>query len=122
MVDFNSVAVSGPTRAYTLDVDGPIDPTFIHSQKKVVNICKDCGSENLFKSHTDHQNHKKIQNEIQASAASWFEKRIFIMWPLIMIFCMWAAVDQNGWVGLFQGFFGVLFSAILIEWMNSQTN
>ena len=50
LVDFNSVAVAGPTRAYTLDTDGPIDPTIIRSSSKVVNVCKNCGSQNLFKS------------------------------------------------------------------------
>ncbi len=49
-VDFNSVAVSGPARAYTLDLDGPVDPTIIRSSSKVVNVCKNCGSQNLFQS------------------------------------------------------------------------
>jgi hypothetical protein len=48
MVDFNSVSESGPTRAYTLDLEGPVDPTIIRSSSKVVNICKTCGSKSLF--------------------------------------------------------------------------
>jgi hypothetical protein len=50
MVDFNSVSESGPTRAYTLDLEGPVDPTIIRSSSKVVNVCKTCGSKSLFQS------------------------------------------------------------------------
>jgi hypothetical protein len=49
-VNFNSVAISEPNRAYTLDVEGSIDPTIIRSSSKVVNVCKNCGSQNLFQS------------------------------------------------------------------------
>ncbi len=55
MVDFNSTSVQGPTRAYTLDLDGPIDPTIIRSSSKVVNVCKNCGSQNLFHSEAAFQ-------------------------------------------------------------------
>jgi hypothetical protein len=54
-VDFNSTSVQGPTRAYTLDLDGPIDPTIIRSSSKVVNVCKNCGSQNLFQSEAAFQ-------------------------------------------------------------------
>ena len=61
MVDFNSVAVSGPTRAYTLDTDGPIDPTIIHSSSKIVNVCKNCGSKDLHASKKASQaNQQKL--------------------------------------------------------------
>jgi len=52
-VDFNSTSVSGPTRAYTLDSGGTIDPTIIHSSSKVINVCKNCGSQSLFQSEAD---------------------------------------------------------------------
>ena len=52
-VDFNSVAVSGPKRAYTLDSDGPIDPTYISNSATVVNVCKTCGCQTLFSSKQD---------------------------------------------------------------------
>lgn len=52
-VDFNSVAVNGPKRAYTLDSDGPIDPTYISNSSTVVNVCKTCGCQNLFSSKLD---------------------------------------------------------------------
>ena len=54
-VKFNSATVSGPTRAYTLDLDGPIDPTIIRSSSKIVNVCKNCGSQNLFQSEAAFQ-------------------------------------------------------------------
>jgi hypothetical protein len=58
-VDFNSTAVSGPTRAYTLDLDGPIDPTIIRSSSKVVNVCRNCGNQNIFHSKAAYQANQK---------------------------------------------------------------
>lgn len=54
-VDFNSTSVQGPARAYTLDLDGPIDPTIIRTTSKIVNVCKNCGSQNLFQSEPAYQ-------------------------------------------------------------------
>ncbi len=49
-VDFNSVAVTAPKRAITMDTDGPVDLTSISSSSHVVNVCKNCGCQNLFSS------------------------------------------------------------------------
>ena len=54
-VDFNSTSVQGSARAYTLDLDGPIDPTIIRTTSKIVNVCKNCGSQNLFQSEPAYQ-------------------------------------------------------------------
>ena len=43
-VDFNSVAVSNPKRAYSMDLEGDVTPTVITSSNaKVINVCKSCG-------------------------------------------------------------------------------
>lgn len=47
-VDFNSTNISRPTHAFTLDVEGPIDPTIIRSKSSVVNLCKNCGNEVIY--------------------------------------------------------------------------
>ena len=79
MVDFNSVAVSGPTRAYTLDTEGPIDPTIIRSSSQVVNVCKVCGSQTLFHSKAAAlANQKRIAN-------TYSEKKFHMV--LISIIC-----------------------------------
>ena len=72
MVDFNSVAVSGPTRAYTLDTDGPIDPTIIHSSSKIVNVCKNCGSKDLHASKKASQaNQQKLAKASSKESIAW---------------------------------------------------
>ncbi|MDB4660797.1 sel1 repeat family protein [Akkermansiaceae bacterium] len=43
MVEFNSTAVSSPTAAVTLDLEGDFDPTRIASKTRVLNVCKECG-------------------------------------------------------------------------------
>ena len=43
MVEFNSAAVSSPTAAVTLDLEGDLDPTSIASKTQVFNVCKECG-------------------------------------------------------------------------------
>ncbi len=53
-VDFNSVAVSQPTSAFTMDMDGPVDPTVVRSSSTVINVCKNCGSQDLFPSAAAH--------------------------------------------------------------------
>jgi len=43
-VDFNSVAVSNPKRAYSMDLEGDVTPTVITSSNaQVINVCKSCG-------------------------------------------------------------------------------
>ena len=43
-VDFNSVAVSNPKRAYSMDLGGDVNPTVITSSKaQIINVCKSCG-------------------------------------------------------------------------------
>ena len=68
MVDFNSVSVSGPARAYTLDLEGPVDPTIIRSSAKVVNVCKNCASENLFQSEASYKLDVKEANRKNKNA------------------------------------------------------
>lgn len=46
MVEFNSAAVSSPTAAVTLDLEGDLDPTSIASKTQVLNVCKECGEHN----------------------------------------------------------------------------
>ena len=53
-VDFNSVAVNKPTSAFTLDLEGPVDPTVVRSSSTVINVCKTCGSQDLFPSAEAH--------------------------------------------------------------------
>ena len=48
-VDFNSTSASRVTGAYTMDLEGPIDPTIVRSESKVVNVCKNCGCTDLAK-------------------------------------------------------------------------
>lgn len=51
MVEFNSTAVSSPTAAVTLDLEGDFDPTRIESKTQVFNVCKECGQhDNLYQS------------------------------------------------------------------------
>jgi hypothetical protein len=50
-VDINSVAVSKPRGALSMDIEGDVTPTMIHSTSNIINICKSCGeSDYLFDS------------------------------------------------------------------------
>ena len=42
-VDINSVAVSKPTSAFSLDMEGDVTPTVVNSSTNVINVCKNCG-------------------------------------------------------------------------------
>jgi hypothetical protein len=80
-VDFNSVAVSGPARAYTLDLDGPVDPTIIRSSSKVVNVCKNCGSQNLSQSEAAFS----ASQRYAASKKSSDDRKMKIIWLIGLI-------------------------------------
>lgn len=50
-VDINSVAVNKPRGALSMDIEGDVTPTIIHSTSNIINICKSCGeSDYLFDS------------------------------------------------------------------------
>ena len=50
-VDINSVAVNKPRGALSMDIEGGVTPTIIHSTSNIINICKSCGeSDYLFDS------------------------------------------------------------------------
>lgn len=83
-VNFNSTAVSGPTRAYTLDLEGPVDPTIIRSSSKVLNVCKNCGSQNLHVS-------KAMFRASQRRAAR-KEHKENIAWKVLGVICLMAGI------------------------------
>jgi hypothetical protein len=67
-VDFNSVAVSSPRTAMTLDLEGDVDPTVVTSAKaQVINVCKNCGSQSLYptKSEADRAKSREVQRLLE---------------------------------------------------------
>ena len=60
-VDINSVAVSSPKRAYSMDLEGDITPTVITSSNpQVINVCRSCGkSDYLFVDQAEVKKYKK---------------------------------------------------------------
>ncbi len=100
-VDFNSVAVSSPRTAMTLDLGGDVDPTVVTSAKaQVINVCKNCGSQNLYPSKAKADFAKRREAEklleeermkelMKTPNLSWgkiFKKAV--KWTVIVIFVM----------------------------------
>ena len=100
-VDFNSVAVSSPRTAMTLDLGGDVDPTVVTSAKaQVINVCKNCGSQNLYPSKAEADFAKRREAEklleeermkelMKTPNLSWgkiFKKAV--KWTVIVIFVM----------------------------------
>jgi hypothetical protein len=62
-VDINSVAVSKPRGALSMDIEGDVTPTMIHSTSNIINICKSCGeSDYLFDSKASARKEDARQN------------------------------------------------------------
>ena len=104
-VDFNSVAVSSPRTAMTLDLGGDVDPTVVTSAKaQVINVCKNCGSQNLYPSKAEADFAKRREAEklleeermkelMKTPNLSWgkiFKKAVkwTVIWTVIVIFVM----------------------------------
>ena len=100
-VDFNSVAFSSPRTAMTLDLGGDVDPTVVTSAKaQVINVCKNCGSQNLYPSKAEADFAKRREAEklleeermkelMKTPNLSWgkiFKKAV--KWTVIVIFVM----------------------------------
>jgi hypothetical protein len=114
MVDFNSVSVSGPTRAYTLDVDGPVDPTIIRSSSKTVNVCKICGSNDLHASKQASQaNQQKLAKAHSKESIAWKVVGVFSLVGGI-VFGVAMSNTDFGFIGgfllmsIFIGFMGAI--------------
>ena len=112
-VDFNSVAVSQPTSAFTMDMDGPVDPTVVRSSSTVINVCKNCGSQDLFPSAAAHSAAIRQVREVAQRDAREAEKA-----PAILLYTVgigligglgatWWIPDWLGFVGGFLGFAGI---------------
>jgi hypothetical protein len=109
MVDFNSVAVSSPTRAYTLEIDGLIDPTIIRSSSQVVNVCKNCASQNLFRSKSAYNSNLDAisrKNRNTAKSLKW--------WLGIFILALGAIGSMFLGLGSNQTFLGFGFNELII--------
>ena len=98
-VDFNSVAVSSPRTAMTLDLGGDVDPTVVTSAKaQVINVCKNCGSQNLYPSKAEadfakrreaeklleEERMKELMKDPNLSWGKIFKKAV--KWTVIVIF------------------------------------
>lgn len=108
-VEFNSVAVSDPTHAYTLDTDGPIDPTIIRSSSKVVNVCKNCGSQELFRSKSAYDSNLDAisrKNRNTAKSLKW--------WLGIFMLALGAIGSMFLGLGSNQTFLGFGFNELII--------
>ncbi len=109
MVDFNSVAVSGPTHAYTLDTGGAIDPTIIRSSSQVVNVCKNCASKNLFRSESAYNSNLDAisrKNRNAAKSLKW--------WLGIFVLALGAIGSMFLGLGSNQTFLGLGFNELII--------
>ena len=117
-VDFNSVAISKPIAAYTVDIKGPIDPTLIHSETGVINVCKNCGSQNLHVNKSCFIRHEealvKKQNDEEQGCLALGIGGLFAILPAV--WCGQAVKNGFGpvlvsWV-LFTFVFGAIVAAI----------
>ena len=83
-VDFNSVGVSNPKRAYSMDIEGDVNPTIITSSNtQVINVCKKCGQSDFM---FINQEAVRQQKEAKVKAAEKQEagySKLYIYTPII---------------------------------------
>lgn len=48
-----------------MDLDGPVDPTYVRTQQQITNVCKVCGCNNLSRSRSEHLQECQKQKEME---------------------------------------------------------
>lgn len=88
-VEFNSVSSSRVTGAYKMDLDGPIDPTYVRTQQQITNVCKICGCNNLSRSKAEHL--QKCQRQKEMDDFDPIAKAIGIIFAIILFIILVAS-------------------------------
>jgi hypothetical protein len=119
-VDINSVAVNKPRGALSMDIEGDVTPTMIHSTSNIINICKSCGeSDYLFDSKASakrEDERQEVQRKKDAVNAEKNEKvwgtGCLISLGMGLAFGIWAAVtypDKALYGFFYIGLCGMMF-------------
>ena len=117
-VDINSVAVSNPKRAYSMDMEGGLNPTIITSSNaQIINVCKNCGkSEHLYSTKSEVDG-KRAKAKAKAIEKARLEKQgvRLVNWIILIITLLifFAGVSSGDFI---SGFFGALIIGF-IPWI-----
>ncbi|MDB4660795.1 hypothetical protein OAL53_02860 [Akkermansiaceae bacterium] len=119
MVEFNSTAVSSPTAAVTLDLEGDFDPTRIASKTRVLNVCKECGKHDHL--HQTKEDFIAEEEESERQGTIFFDAIVFAIVGIVLLLLfppfkvpifgrIFYAVVFGGGSGIFVGVVGGLIS------------
>jgi len=70
-----------------MDLEGPIDPTYVRTQQQITNICKICGSNNLSRSKAEHIQKCQRQKEMD-DFEPWSHVIAIVIVLIIVVICI----------------------------------